>query len=108
MLFFSQDVWPILHNARQSINRFKKWHLAIRGEGKSTDETGFNLYCLRTRKGRYYYHNLMNDKDLDIVEKHNAKMYLGLQKSIDKIMDMFEMRPEEIEESARRRKKKRK
>lgn len=94
---FGNDVWPILQNTRQSINRFKKWQLAIReeNEGESPDETGFNLYCLRTRKGQYYYYNLMNDKDLAIVEKYKSKMYLGLQKSLNKALDILEMRPEE-------------
>lgn len=96
---FSEKVWPAIQNTRQSINRFKKWQLAISDEdGQSIDETGFNLYCLRTRKGHYYYYNLMNDKDLDIVELHKAKTHLGLQKSINRILDFLDMRPEEIEE----------
>ena len=95
---FGQDVWPILQNTRQSINRFKKWRLATEGEeGESPDETGFNLYCLRTRKGQYYYYNLMNDKDLAIVEKYKSKMYLGLTKSLNRALDILEMRPEERE-----------
>ena len=100
---FGNDVWPILKTTRQSINRFKNWRLAIReGEdGESPDETGFNLYCLRTRKGYYYYYNLMNDKDLAIVDKHKAKMHLGLQKSINRALDILEMRPEEREAKTR-------
>jgi hypothetical protein len=117
---FGQDVWPILQNTRQSISRFKKWRLAMRGEdGQSPDETGFNLYCLRTRKGQYYYYNLMNDKDLAIVEKYKSKVYLGLQKSIDSALDTLEMRPgereakaiefeKEIEEEAKKREDRRK
>lgn len=88
---FGTYVWPILQTTRQSINRFKKWQLSMReGEdGESLDETGFNIYCLRTRKGKYYYYNLMNDKDLKIVELYRAKMHLGLQKTIDRIGDFM-------------------
>ena len=92
---FGNDVWPILKTTRQSINRFKNWRLAIREGEESPDETGFNLYCLRTRKGQYYYYNLMNDKDLAIVEKYKSKMHLGLQKSMNRALDILEMRPEE-------------
>jgi hypothetical protein len=117
---FSLDVWPILQTTKQSLSRFKKWRFATRGEdGESPDETGFNLYCLRTRKGYYYYYNLMNDKDLAIVDKHKAKMHLGLQKSINMALDFLEMRPEEreaktreltkkIEEQVRKREERRK
>ena len=111
---FGNDVWPILQNTRQSINRFKKWRLATREEndGESPDETGFNLYCLRTRKGQFFYYNLMNDRDLAIVEKYKSKVHLGLQKSLNKALDILEMRPEErkwkmqeMEEYLNRRKK---
>jgi hypothetical protein len=117
---FSLDVWPILQTTKQSLSRFKKWRLATTGEdGESPDETGFNLYCLSTRKGYYYYYNLMNDKDLAIVDKHKPKMHLGLQKSISKALDILEMRPEEreaktrefvkkIEEQVRKREERRK
>lgn len=33
----------------------------------------------------------MNDTDLDIVEKHKAKLHLGLQKSLNKALNIFEM-----------------
>ena len=87
MLFLDKRFGSILQNTKQSINRFRNWSLVVRGkDGESPDETGFNIYCLRTRKGHYYYYNLMNDKDLDIVEKHKAKMHLGLQKSLNKAL----------------------
>jgi hypothetical protein len=99
---FSENVWPIIQNTRQSINRFKRWQNAISEENDTINEIGFNLYCLRTRKGQYYYYNLMNEKDLDIVEKHQAKISLGVQKSLNKALDILEMRPEERAENQRK------
>ena len=57
----------------------------------------------------------MNDKDLDIVEKHKAKMHLGLQKSLNKALNILEMIPkerakkeQELEEMIRKREERKK
>ncbi len=91
-------VYKAVQNLKSTIQRFKDWQEdGFSGQYQDND-TAFNIYCLKTKKGNWYYYNVMNDKDLEKMKLHKAKMALGYQKHIRKLdeeLDKIELNPEE-------------
>jgi hypothetical protein len=101
----SKRVYKAVQNLKSAIQRFKNWQEnGFTGPhsnyyNSDNNDTAFNIYCLRTKKGnKWYYYNVMNDKDLDKMKLHKAKMALGHHKRISKLdeeLDWIESNPEE-------------
>lgn len=79
------EIYKFFANTKLSLKRFRRWR---RDVDNSDEDTGFNIHCLRTKKGKWYIFNIMNDKDMNIVELRRAKIYLGLKKHIDRLEDI--------------------
>lgn len=81
------EIYKFFVNTKLSLKRFRRWRRET-GNRDPDEDTGFNIHCLRTKKGKWYIFNIMNDKDMDKVELRNAKIHLGLQKRIDILNDI--------------------
>lgn len=101
----NNDWYPLLKKTRQVMRYFFKSHYKKMKRAKDDSEYHFfRIIWKRTRKGAYYYYNMIRDEDLQQYEKHGAKCVLGIQKLQQKLYDIVERNEREQEEIKRQEK----
>ena len=99
MLAMNDTAFTIIDYTKKYIMKFKKW------DGNKE----VNLHSLKSKNGEYFYYNIQNEKDPQIVNQRKARISLGLKKSVQRYEEFFSMSPKEQEEYERKtRTKKRK
>lgn len=96
------DWYPLLKKTRKVMRYFEE--STYKKMQKARDESEiqyFNINWMRTRKGAYYYYNMINEEDLEQCQRHAAKCCLGLQKTIQDLNDIVEREEQEEEEIKR-------
>ena len=92
MLAMNNTAFRIIEYTKKYIMKFKKW------DGNKE----VNLYSLRSKNGEYFYYNIQNEKDLQIVNQRKARISLGFEKSLQRIEEVSSMSREELEENDRK------
>ena len=77
---------------KKYIMKFKKW------DGNKE----VNLHSLKSKNGEYFYYNIQNEKDLQIVNLRKARISLGYEKRDQRMEEFFSMRPKELEQNERK------
>jgi hypothetical protein len=94
--------YPLLKKTRKVMRYFEKsTYKKMQRAGDKSEVQYFNINWMRTRKGAYYYYNMRNEEDLEQCQRHAAKCWLGLQKTIQDLHDFFERNEREEEEIKR-------
>ena len=96
MLAMNDTAFKIIDYTKKYIMKFKKW------DGNKE----VNLHSLRFKNGEYFYYNIQNEKDSQMVNQRKARISLGLKKSVQRYEEFFSMRPKEQEEYERKREEK--
>jgi hypothetical protein len=91
MLTMNDTAFRIIKNTKKNIMKFKKW------DGNKE----VNLHSLKSKNGEYFYYNIQNEKDLQIVNQRIARISLGFEKSVQRIEEVSSMSPKELEQKDR-------
>lgn len=106
-LQYSNEWEPFLKKTRRVMKYFDKSSYKKRMKARDKNEVQhFNINWMRTRKGAYYYYNMINEEDLEQSKRHDAKCCLGIEKLQRKLLDIAERDEREQEEIKKGRRKK--
>lgn len=87
--YHNHRTYSTIKNTYKNLSRFRKWE-------KRED---IILYSRQTPSGKWLYYNIQDEKEFE-VKLRLAKMYLGLTKSLNRMEDIIEMKPEERQRKA--------
>ena len=92
MLAMNDTAFRIINYTKKYIMKFKKW------DGNKE----VNLHSLRSKNGEYFYYNIQNEKDLQIVNQRKARISLGFEKSDQRAEQKLCQRPKELKQNERK------
>lgn len=96
------DWFPLLKKTRKVMRCFdKSSYKKMKRARDNSEYQYFNINWMRTRKGAYYYYNMINEEDFEQSKRHAAKCCLGLEKRQQELYDYVEQEEREQEEIRR-------